>query len=159
VQVEFVQDDMRTFRRPVAFDGAINLLTSFGYFEDIEEDRRVLRNIRESLRPGGRLVIDLMGKEVLARIFTSKDWLEYQDGTLFLRESEILPGWTMARNRWITVRGGERTESNFTHRIYSAAELGRLLKEESFAVEGVYGGLDGSPYDRQAQRLVVVARA
>lgn len=45
---------MRTFRRPAAFDGAVNLYTSFGYFDDQEEDRRVLRNLRESLRPAGR---------------------------------------------------------------------------------------------------------
>ena len=34
VQVDFVQSDMRDFVRPGAFDAAVNLVTSFGYFEE-----------------------------------------------------------------------------------------------------------------------------
>jgi len=159
VTVEFVLDDMRTFRRQAAFDGAINLYTSFGYFDDPEEDRRVLRNLRESLRPGARLVMEMAGKEILARIYTPKDWIELPDGSLLLFEREVEPGWTHLKNRWISIRDGERTEFHFTHRVYSAAELSALLTEEGFAVEAIHGGLDASPYDRQAQRLVAVARA
>jgi SAM-dependent methyltransferase len=159
VKVEFVLDDMRTFRRPAAFDGAVNLYTSFGYFDDQEEDRRVLRNLRESLRPGARLMMEMAGKEILARIYTPKDWIELPDGSLLLFEREVEPGWTIVKNRWISIRNGERTEFHFTHRVYSAAELSALLTEAGFAVEAIYGGLDGSPYDRQAQRLVAVARA
>ncbi len=159
VAVEFILQDMRTFRRHAAFDAAINLFTSFGYFEDPEDDRQVLRNLRESLRPGARLVMDMIGKETIARIFTQKDWVEYPDGTLFLADRHVLPEWTMMRNRWITIRGGERVEFDFTHRIFSAAELKALMEAEGFIVEGLYGGLDARPYDREAPRLVAVARA
>lgn len=159
VAVGFVQHDMRTFRRPAAFDGAINLFTSFGYFEDPEDDRVVLRNLRESLRPGARLVMEMVGKENIAGIYTPKDWVEHPDGSFFLAERHVMPGWTMMRNRWITLRGGEKTEFNFTHRIFSAAELEALLKQEGFTVEAVFGGLDGCPYDLEAKRLVIVARA
>jgi len=53
LEIEFVQSDMREFTRPSAFDLVISLYTSFGYFEDQDEDRKVLRNIHESLRPEG----------------------------------------------------------------------------------------------------------
>lgn len=157
--VEFVRDDMRTFRRCGVFDGAINLFTSFGYFEDPEDDRVVLRNLRESLRPGARLVLEMVGKENIGRTYTPKDWVENTDGSFFLAERRVLPGWMMMRNRWIILRGGERAEFDFSHRIFSAVELEALLKQEGFAVEGVFGGLDASPYDLEAKRLVVVARA
>ncbi len=157
VSAEFVLEDMRRFRRPEAFDGAVNLFTSFGYFEDPEDDRRVLRNLHASLRPGARLVMDMAGKEWLAKIYTPKDWVENPDGSLMLFDREVLPGWTLVRNRWIWIRGAERTEFNFTHRIYSGAELAALLASEGFAVEGIYGSLDGKPYDRNAERLVAVA--
>src|SRR5215468_6281802 len=51
--VEFVESDMREFRRPGAFDLALSLFTSFGYFDQREEDVRTLRNLRASLRPDG----------------------------------------------------------------------------------------------------------
>ena len=60
--IEFVQDDMRTFHRPGTFDAAINLFTPFGYFDDPEEDHRVLENIYASLKPHGKLLLDVMGK-------------------------------------------------------------------------------------------------
>jgi SAM-dependent methyltransferase len=158
VTVEFVQDDMRAFLRPAGFDGAINMFTSFGYFEEVDEDRQVLRNLQESLRPGGRLVMDMAGKEVLARIYTPRHWVELPDESLVLFDREVTPGWGAVRNRWIYMTGAGRTEFNFTHRIYSAAELAASLEGAGFVVEGTYGGLDARPYDRSAERLVAVAR-
>ena len=64
--VEWVEQDMREFLRPAAFDLALNVFTSFGYFEDQAENRRVLENIFASLKPGGAFVFDHLGKEVLA---------------------------------------------------------------------------------------------
>ena len=50
VTVNWVAEDMRRFVRPKAFDLALSLFTSFGYFPDPEDDLRVLRNIRANLR-------------------------------------------------------------------------------------------------------------
>ncbi|NIT57732.1 MAG: methyltransferase domain-containing protein, partial [Aliifodinibius sp.] len=64
LEVEFVQADMRSFRRTGAFEAVINLFSSFGYFENPEEDRRVVENVYDSLKPGGRFLVEMMGKEV-----------------------------------------------------------------------------------------------
>ena len=64
--VEFVEDDMRRFCRPDAFDAAIMMYTSFGYFEDPAENRQVLANVCRSLRDGGVLLIETMGKPVIS---------------------------------------------------------------------------------------------
>src|SRR5437016_1683509 len=69
--VEWVKEDMRTFLRPAAFDLVCNLFTSFGYFKDEDEDLCVLRNIHRSLKDAGVLVIDVLGKERLARTWQS----------------------------------------------------------------------------------------
>ncbi len=157
VSVEFVECDMRNFLRPASFDTAVSLFTSFGYFSQ-EDDLRVLRNLYASLRPGGRLLMEMAGKEILARIYTPRDWIEFPDGALVLFDREVEPGWTHVRNRWILLKGGERSEFNFSHRIYSADELTRALTDTGFTIDAVYGGLDGIAYDRSAQRLVAVAR-
>src|SRR5919108_2104431 len=54
--VEFVQEDMRHFHRPAAFDLALNLFSSFGYFEDVAEDLWVLQHLHGSLKPGGQVL-------------------------------------------------------------------------------------------------------
>ena len=59
VDPELVGADMREFRRPEAFDLVLNVYTSFGYFEDRDDDRLTARNFHESLAEGGRLVMSL----------------------------------------------------------------------------------------------------
>jgi SAM-dependent methyltransferase len=157
LEIEFVQEDMRRFSRPDAFDGVINLFTSFGYFENPAEDRQVLVNLHRSLKPGGALVMDTVGKEVLARIFRERDWRE-EDGVILLEERRISHDWSWIDNRWILLKDQSRREFRVSHRIYSAAELSGLLKDCGFASVETYGDLAGSPYDHLATRLVTVAR-
>jgi SAM-dependent methyltransferase len=156
LEVEFVQEDMRSFVRPEAFDAVINYFTSFGYFESEDDDRRVVENAYRSLRPGGVLLMDMMGKEILARIFSERGWRE-EDGMLILEERQVASDWGTVYNRWIIIKDGERREVTLTTRQYSAAELSRLLKGCGFASVNVYGDLSGAPYDMKARRLVVVA--
>jgi SAM-dependent methyltransferase len=158
LDVEWIQADMREFVRPDAFDGVINLFTSFGYFEDPAEDRLVVDNIFRSLRPGGTLIMEMMGKEVLARIFLPNDWQELSDGTLFLQERVVTQDWTWIENRWILVKDGEKREYAIGHRLYDGAGLKVLLLDAGFELVVLYGALAEIPYDTNARRLVAVAR-
>jgi SAM-dependent methyltransferase len=159
LDLELVQGDMREFVRAEAFDAAVNLFTSFGYFQDPDEDRQVVENLYRSLKPGGALVIDVMGKEVLARIFHPREWQELADGSFFLQERKVARDWTWMENRWILVHpDGRRHEYTVNHRIYDGAGLRALLLDAGFESVALYGGLSGAPYDTEAQRLVAVAR-
>jgi SAM-dependent methyltransferase len=148
---------MREFHRPEAFDLVVSLNTSFGYFEDKDEDRQAVDNVFGSLRSGGGFVMELMGKEVLARIFQPREWGEAA-GRLYLQERKIAPGWDWIENRWIVMEGGHVEEALVTHRLYSGTELKRLLTDGGFASVEVFGSLAAEPYDNTAKRLVVVAR-
>ena len=156
--IEWIEADAREFLRPAAFDLAINLYTSFGYFEDPAEDRQVVENLLTSLKPGGSLVMDLMGKERLARIFNPRSWDELPDGSLFLQERKISDDWTWINNRWILVKDGQRREFTLGHRLYDGAGLRTLLLDSGFESVALYGDMDGTPYNNDARRLVAVAR-
>ncbi|MHC4971692.1 MAG: class I SAM-dependent methyltransferase [Planctomycetota bacterium] len=156
--VEWVHADMREFSRERAFDAAVNMFSSFGYFEDQEDDRRVARHMRRSLRPGGAFLIDTMGKEVLARKFQPRSWHELDDGAVLLEHRRIVDGWGGTRTTWTVVRGRDQQSFTFYMRFYAGTELAALLKEAGFATVEVFGGLDGRPYDHEAVRLVALAR-
>ncbi len=157
LEVEFVQDDMRTFCRPDAFDTVVNLFTSFGYFEDLEDDRQVVTNLYRSLRGGGAFLLDMMGKEVLARIFQERGWRE-ENGIILLEERKVSNNWGWIENRWVMVKDGEKREVKISLRLYSAVELSTLLRECGFDTVDVCGDWKGAPYDHTAKRLVAVAR-
>ena len=84
VQVDWVQEDMRTFKRENSFDLVCSLFTSFGYFEDETDNLRVLQNVCANLRSGGVFVMELLGKERLARSYQPAICSELPDGTLWL---------------------------------------------------------------------------
>ncbi|MCJ7624105.1 MAG: class I SAM-dependent methyltransferase, partial [Anaerolineaceae bacterium] len=142
LDVEYVEEDMRKFCRPDSFDAATLLYTSFGYFEDQDENRQVLVNIHKSLKNGGKLVVDLMGKEILARIFRERDWFE-RDGVIFLEDRKVTRNWTWMENNWIMIRGAKRYEFRLTHWIYSAAEIEALLRQSGFKMVEIYGNITG----------------
>jgi SAM-dependent methyltransferase len=158
--IEWIESDMREFVRPGAFDVALCLFTSFGFFETDEDNRRVLANVRESLKPGGRFVLDVMGKETLARIYepTSSTRLDGV-GTVFMRR-KLVDSFRKLENEW-TFLPEQGTPKTFTlrHWIYSAHELDLMLRDAGFAHVDIYGDFEGRPYDRAASRLVVVGAA
>lgn len=158
LDIEWMLADMREFSRPGAFDVAVSMLTSFGYFDDPGDDRRVLSNVLASLRPGGRFVLDIMSKEVLARIYRQRDWHEGPDGTLLLEERQVDEAWSWLNMRWVVIGQQTRREHRFRLRLYAASELTALLRDVGFAEATAYGSLEKVPYDYNAERLVVLAR-
>ena len=155
--IEWVQEDMRSFVRPDAFDLAINLFTSFGYFGD-EENLTVLQNVFRSLAPGGFFIIDILGKEIIAHGFASSAVEERPDGSTLVQTREIIDDWYRIRSHWFLIRDQKVAEVTFDTALYSGRELADLLKKAGFASVKLYGSLQGISYDLRAQRLVAVAR-
>lgn len=156
LDIEFVHDDMREFKKEKEFDVILNLFTSFGYFEDESENVKVLENVYESLKPHGKFVLDVMGKEIIARIFKEKDWKETEDGFVMMERS-VERDWTWLKNRRIEIKDGDKTEIEFSHWLYTAKELKEMLEEVGFESVESYGSYDGKPYNENAERLVVIA--
>lgn len=155
LKVEFVVGDMRKYCQPNSFDIVMNLFGSFGYFEDPDDDRQVVRNMCDSLHSGGRFLIETMGKEIAARDYQERDWSEHGD-MLVLSERTPIQNWSRIQTRWIVIKGNKRVEHTVSVRSYSAAELSSLLSDCGFMNIQVYGDLEGRDYDHEAKRLVVV---
>ena len=158
VDVEWVQEDMRTFARPGAFDLALSMFTSFGYFDDKDEDLTVLRNIHASLRPGGALVMDVVGKEQVAGQFEAARSRKHADGAVVIDRREVFDDWTRVRMEWTIIKGDDVRVYTIDHTIYSGQELKDRFTAAGFREVRLYGSIDGAPYDRQAGRLIAVGR-
>jgi SAM-dependent methyltransferase len=156
LNIEFIESDMRLFKRENTYDAAIMMFTSFGYFERPADDQKVIKNVYKSLKPSGSFILELVGKEVLTRIFRKRDWREAH-GTFLLEERKPDETWEHLCNRWIIFKDNSKKEFEFRLRIYSATELVKLLKECGFQETHVYGDLKSSPYNQEANRLVVLA--
>ena len=157
VDVELVQGDMLDYISPGRFAVVLNLFTSFGYFDGPADNLQVLRNAHESLAPGGTLLVDVLGKEVLAGWVGRPQVVHHDDAVVFQRDT-ILDDWTRLRTDWTLVRGDTARTATITCFVYSAAELRALFEEAGFTDVECFGDFDGSPYDNHARRLIVRGR-
>jgi SAM-dependent methyltransferase len=157
LMVEFVRDDMRSFRREGAYDAVLSLFTSFGYFDDADDDARIIANVFASLKVGGTFLIDVASQDYIQRNFQERDW--HEDGEVYLlEERRIRDDWDWIENRWILFHRNQKYEQRFSLRLYSVDQLTTLLRETGFTGLSVYGDLAGGPYDDRARRLVVAGR-
>jgi SAM-dependent methyltransferase len=140
-----------------SFDAALNLFSSLGYLGD-EEDTKALAEIGRVLRPGGRLVIEIMHRDLLVRRFNESNWQMLGEGRLLLEQRTFDPALGLAQTTQTLIEPrGERDSRTFSLRVYTATELLAMLAEAGFAEARCHGDFEGAPFGTDT-RLVVVAR-
>ena len=130
VDVEYVQGDMRNLPWRERFDGVVNWFASFGYFSD-EQNKLVLRQFHDALRPGGRLVVEttniaqaLLDPQPQHSIERNGDLMR-DELTLDLDHARFLTERTV-------VRGGRTRTTHFVVRWFTVPELRAWLEEVGF---------------------------
>jgi ubiquinone/menaquinone biosynthesis C-methylase UbiE len=140
-----------------SFDAALNLYTSLGYLGD-EEDTNVLAEVARVLRPGGRLVIETIHRNLLVRTFQERGWELLGEGRLLLEQRTFDPvGGVVQTTQTLIDKDGQRESRPFATRVYTATELVAMLRAAGFAKATCHGDLHGAPFDT-GTRLVIVAR-
>ena len=65
--------DMRKIYKENTFDIALNLFTSFGYFQNKEDDLSVIKSMSENLKDDGILIIDFLNcKKVISNLIKTE---------------------------------------------------------------------------------------
>jgi SAM-dependent methyltransferase len=156
--IEVVRADMREFTRPGTFDLILIMWTSFGYFDEESDHDRVLERCVENLTEDGRLVLDLVGVEYLARHLQPVHLTEYDDGRLLIERPVLVDDLRRLDNDWMLIDGDRVYRTHISHRVWSAGEISALLRQHGLDIESIQGGFHGEPYDLDAERLIVIAR-
>lgn len=144
----YLQADMRR-PPPGPFDAAVNLFSSFGYFDDPREDAAALNAWARSLRPGGVLVMELMHRDRVAYLYGQP--IEHPEGPSETGHTDWVTG-----IRTSTMTYGSIVKT-FRVRLYTVTALVDLLRQAGFATVEAFGSLRGgevSPESRLAIRAV-----
>ena len=158
VKLDLINCDLRSFKSQKKFDCAINLYTSFGYCDTIEEDFQILKNIADSLRDNGFFILECTSRETAILYFTDGEWFE-RSGLTVLTQFSVEGAWEGLRSKWTIInREGQRIEHEFVQRLYSAIELKRMMMRAGFNSVEIYGNYDFSPYNEHAKTMVIVAK-
>jgi hypothetical protein len=104
------------------------------------------------------LVMEMLGKEGLARVWQSPMCFDLPDGSVMIQRPQVRNDWSRVRTEWILLKDGQSRTAVFEHWIYSGRELKERLLSCGFKHVQLFGSTHGAPYDIDAQRLVAMAR-
>jgi len=142
LSVKFKEGDARKLPFPPdSFEVVMMLGNSFGYFETVQDDLRILKEIFRVLKPWGRLLLDVTDGEYLREKFQARSW-EWIDKKLFVCRERSL---SADRQRLISrevvtdVTKGVIADQFYAERLYTKDDLLKLLKEAGFS-DGVIHG-------------------
>jgi 2-polyprenyl-3-methyl-5-hydroxy-6-metoxy-1,4-benzoquinol methylase len=158
LRLSFVHADIREMEFDGAFDGAICMGTTFGFFDE-ESNRDVLARLRQALKPGGRVLLDVVNRDYVTRFQPNLVWFE-GDGCVCMEESEF--NYFNARlnvKRTMMREDGHQSNAEYSLRLYSLHELGQLLQLSGFRVIEVSGqeAIRGVFFGAHAPRILMLA--
>ena len=159
-RLRYTRGDMRHLpaRWTGRFDAVLNLFTSFGFFADPNDDRRVIAELARVLAPGGVLIWHGGDRDgVLAR-FLSRDWWRTENGTLIGQERsfDALSGFLTVSTSW-SGPGGTGTRDHRI-RLYTPTRLAELCAEAGLIVEQGFEGFTSRPLTRRSSEMLLIAR-
>ncbi|HET6769563.1 MAG TPA: class I SAM-dependent methyltransferase [Chitinophagaceae bacterium] len=155
--LRFAKHDMRDPFGKNSFDYVFNFFTSFGYFKNDEDNRRVIRNIYHALKPGGSLVMD----------YLNVVWCEDR---LVAEETKEIDGIVYHISRWtderffykkIAIENMQSAQSEFVEQVakFDLNDFGYLFERNGLRLEKVYGDYRLNEYDRvESPRMILLAR-
>ncbi len=138
-----------------AFDLAVNLFTSFGYFEEDAENDRALREMARVVRPGGRLALDHMNRETALRRLRPRDEIR-RDGLRILQTREAREGRILKRIEVFHEETGKVSRIVENVRLYTPAEMQAMFERAGFETPRLYGAYDGAPLAPESERMIAV---
>jgi SAM-dependent methyltransferase len=138
------------------YDAVFNLFTSFGYFEDDQEDILILQNIKDGLKNGGYFVFDFLNADKV-KLNLVKEEVKIVDDITFYIKREIKDGFIFKHISFFA----DNEQHSFKERVkyLDLKKMTSFLQEVGFTVTDVFGNYRLENYNSQtSDRLILVAK-
>lgn len=155
LDIDFRVQDMRDPMGQSDFDGAVNLFTAFGYFDDDAEHQQALQRMADALRPGGWLVQDFLNTPHVIESLDPHD-THTRDGVTIEQKRWIDDG---RINKTITLQRDDETQTfRESVRLLTLYDFKQLYASVGLELVTVVGDYDGAEYTPSSPRLIMHAR-
>lgn len=143
VEIDFQQSDIRKFSSEKKFDLTLNLFTSFGYFDEDEENFGIIRKMAELTVQGGWFVLDYINPGYVEQNIIPETSTQHGDYVIIQKRS--IKGHRIVKH--IEARNGDKREF-FSESVamYGSQEIASCLQRNEFSIISVSGDYSGSPF-------------
>ena len=157
--IKFREGDARKLPYPPdTFDIVLVLGNSFGYFETISDDLKVMKEAFDVLKPWGKILIDISDGDYLKNNFLPRSWEWINKEHFVCRERELsLDKQRLVSREVIThVNKGVLIDQFYAERLYSKNGFQELMEKAGFS-DIIFHG-DISPDSKRNQDLGMMER-
>jgi SAM-dependent methyltransferase len=154
--VEFVVADMRHFAFARRFDLIVASNDPFAHVTRLRERQTILRNIRNHLAPGGRLVLEGLYRPERKRSETPE---RSMNGISVREVWEPFGKLDCWRAHYYYRRGDQYVNAEFTARAWNTAEIKRLFEGCGLNLREIWGDFDRRPVTLDSKRIIVIAES
>ena len=149
-----VRADMRALPfRNGSCDLALNLFTSFGYFDTDEEHQGVIDGMIATLRPGGWLALDFLQSDLVRRTLVPEDEAMMGDQPVRIRRR------ITTDDRYVVkeIHAGDGRMFEERVRLFTPTELESMLSK-GLEVRARFGDYDGGPLTTDSPRAFLIGQ-
>lgn len=155
-RLHFEQHDMREVYRSNYFDYAVNLFTSFGYFDDVSDNQKAMDAMAKNLKKDGILVIDFMNAKKVCLNLVEKEMksVDYID---FYIERKIKSGF-IQKDIQFTDKGKKH---HFQEKVQALTlnDFSNLLQKAGLKIIDLWGNYEKNDFDvLKSNRLIIIAQ-
>ncbi|MFB3785693.1 MAG: class I SAM-dependent methyltransferase [bacterium] len=139
------------------FDFVICLFSSFGYGDTQNENIQILKEYARVLRPGGKVLIDVMNRHFVLSGLTPVH--RSVQGNISVHEFRTLTDNKRRLHNRITVQYPDGVTRAYDYRpwMFNGWELSYLAHLAGLEVDGLYGNFQAEPYHPKSERAMLVA--
>jgi len=149
--LKFFTGDMRNFSINKKFDFIFNLFTSFGYFENFNENSLVLDNCNKHLKKNGLIVIDYLNPEKVVNTLV-KNEIKIINKTKYTISRKI-------ENNFIIKDIYINNKEHFYEKVQliNLEMFNEILKKANFTIDQTFGNYHLEEYNKNSNRLIITA--
>ena len=110
-----------------SFDVVLVMGNSFGYFKEDRQNLEILREIRRLLKPGGRVLLDLIHSDYARTHFKPSSWHEANEDVVVCRERELQNEGVLVREIVLSKERGLIRDVRYFARLFQPQDMEALL--------------------------------
>lgn len=152
VDITFVTAPVEACRFKTTFDGVICLFTTLGQVGAAGENEALLEKLFETLKPDGRLVVEVPQRETAVAALRPED--HFGDTQI---ERSYDPESRRVTERFVVQDGTQARRFLLQYRLYSAVELVEILTAVGFQIVARFGSYAGEALRPSSPVMIVVA--
>jgi SAM-dependent methyltransferase len=147
---------MRDFKMSNSYGYIFNLFTSFGYFDEISENIKVLENCYQHLKNKGLLIIDFLNAEKIKRTINNNQEIKIINNIIFEIDKYISNNYVFKK---IKIIDGDSV-LNFKEKVqlFELDDFIQMLKKTGFNEISAFGDYQMNSYNSNSDRLILAAK-